>query len=320
MSRWVSRMVSRISRMHWAQWATLATLFLALGYLAWLGWGLLPRNHHEERAFNGERAMTWAQAQCDLGPRPAGSPEAFQTGDLIVRQLEAQGWKVRAQTFDHDSAQLRNLVGMKGEGSPVLALVTHYDTRMQADADSDPQKRDQPTLGANDGASGVSILLELARSLDFGRIEHPVWLVFLDGEANAGLPGWEAGLGAQALAQAVHPKAIIYLNLVGAANARFPRSPDATSLLQNQLWRLARTLEMDTVFLDDTGPLVQDAHTLFLEQKIPTAEILQPDYPYLHTTQDTCDQLDAATLQSVGRLLEAYVEGGRFLTLAPALR
>ncbi len=320
MSRWGSRMVSRISRVGWAQWATLATLFFALGYLAWLGWGLLPRNHHTERTFNGERALTWAQAQCDLGPRPAGSPEAFQTGDLIVRQLEDQGWKVRAQAFDHDSVQLRNIVGMKGEGSPVLALVTHYDTRLRADADPDPQKRDQPTLGANDGASGVSILLELARSLDFGRVEHPVWLVFLDGEANVGLPGWETGLGAQAFAQAVHPKAIIYLNLVGAAQARFPRSPDATPLLQKQLWRLARTLEMDTVFPDDTGPQVQDAHTLFLAQEIPTAEILQPDYPYLRTTEDTCKHLDPATLEAVGTLLESYLETGRFLTIAPALK
>ena len=151
-------------------------------------------------------------------------------------------------------------------------------------------------------------------------MQHPVWLAFLDGEANAGLPDWERGMGAGKLLEAVQPDAFIYLNLVGGEDAHFPRTTPASDLLQEQLWSVAARLGMDDVFIDEKGPVVDDAHALFLDAGVPSTAILQPDYPYFRTTRDDCKRLDKASLHAVGALLEFYLEEGGFLTVAPALK
>ncbi|HID34512.1 MAG TPA: M28 family peptidase [Anaerolineae bacterium] len=307
----------------WPQLATLAVFALSLGYLAWLGWGMLPQNAKDDRGFNGERAMSWAQAQCDIGPRPAGSDAIALTGEMIIKQLEDRGWKTRVQAFEYRGLALRNIVAMAGDagdGEPLLIIATHYDTRQRSDRDPDPDKRTEPTLGANDGASGASVLLELARALDKERLQHQVWLAFLDGEANAGLPDWAMGVGAGKLLEAVQPDAFIYLNLVGGENAHFPRTAPAADLLQEQLWSAAARLRMNDIFVDEKGPAIEDAHAVFLNAGVPSVGILQPDYPYFRTTRDDCKRLDKASLHAVGALLEFYLEDGSFLTVAPALK
>jgi len=304
----------------WPQLATLLVLALALGYLAWLGWGLLPREASVNAGFDGDRALSLAQTQCDAGPRPAGSPEDWRTGDDIAEELQRQGWKTAVEEYTVGSMQLRNIAGLAGESGPLLVIATHYDTRSVSDADPDPERRNQPSPGANDGISGVSILLELARALDAGKLEHRVWLVFLDGDADAGLPSWPASSGAQNFVEGRRPEAVIYLNMAGAADARFPQISDANELLQTQLWKQAAKLGYDALFTLETGPAIEDAHTIFAQADIPTAEIIQPDYPYARTSEDACDKLDAATLKAVGVLLESYIENNDFLTIAPSLK
>ena len=305
----------------WPQIATLFALSLALGYLAWLGWGLLPSQQvAPQDGFDGERALALAQDQCDIGPRPAGSPEDWRTADMILEQLQRQGWETAAEEYAVGSKQLRNVAGMAGSEGPLLVIATHYDTRSRSDRDSDPARRTQPTLGANDGASGVATLLELARALDTSRLQLRVWLLFLDGEADAGLAAWDESSGARHFIEGRHPSAVIYLNMVGATDAQFATVPDATDLLQTQLWRLAKRLGYEDRFIAGPGPIIEDAHTVFLRAGIPTAEIIQSDYPYARTTEDDCDKLDAGTLKDVGALLESYLENNDFLTIAPSLQ
>jgi len=311
--------MSRLPR--WPQLATLLVLALALGYLAWLGWGLAPSSAPAAKAgFDGDRALTIAEDLCAMGPRPAGSPQGWKTGAYILQQLQTMGLKTSHVDFTAGSAQLRNIAAMLGDSGPLLVVATHYDTRLVADLDPDPAKRQLPSPGANDGASGVAVLLELARTLDASQLQHRVWLVFLDGEANAGVPDWEGQLGSKYFLDGRHPAGAIYLNMVGAADARFPQAPDANELLQTQLWKLAAKLGHDDIFITEMGPSIADAHAVFLQAGIPTAEIIQPDYPYARTSEDACDKLDAATLKAVGVLLESYIENNDFLTIAPSLK
>jgi len=304
----------------WPQLATLLVLALALGYLAWLGWGLLPRTAPVNAGFDGDRALSLAQTQCEAGPRPAGSPENWRMGDDIAEELQRQGWKTAVEEYTAGAMQLRNIAGLAGASGPLLVIAVHYDTRSVADADTDPERRKQPAPGANDGISGVATLLELARALDVSHLRHRVWLVFLDGEADAGLPVWEAASGARDFVKGRQPDAVIYLNMAGAANARFPQAPDANDLLGTQLWKQAAKLGHEDLFPPETGPAIEDAHTIFVEAGIPTVEIIQPDYPYARTSEDRCDKLDAATLKAVGVLLESYLENNDFLTIAPSLK
>jgi len=305
----------------WPQIATLLVLLLALGYLAWLGWGLLPGNEPEETDdFDGKRALALAQDLCDIGPRPAGSAEAKRTSELILEELKRQGWETAEQVYAVGDTPLRNVAGLAGDEGPLLVIAAHYDTRSVSDLDPDPDKQEVPSPGANDDGSGVAILLELARALDLSRIKHQVWLVFLDGDAEVGLPDWEQSSGARQFIDGRYPGAVIYLNRVGATDATFPQPPSGARSLQLQLWKLADELGLEETFLPKTGPKLTDAHTVFLDAGIPTAAIIQPDYPYTHTTEDTCDKLDADTLSAVGALLEKYLEDGYSLTFLQTIR
>ena len=304
---------------HWSQVATLAILALALGYLAWLGWGLLPGVNPQRRGFDGDRALRLAKMLCDIGPRPAGSAADWSGGDAIRQELERLGWKTSAAEYMVDSKQLRNIVGMAGQSGPLLVLATHYDTRSLADADPDPARRQQPSPGANNGASGAAVLLELARALDASRLQHRVWLLFLDGEADAGLPDWPASSGARNFLAGRHGAAVIYLDKVGAPGAIFPPAPDANDLLQTQLWRLAQRLGGEERFPMQPGPGLEPTPALFAAAGLPTVAISQPHPPFNRTSQDTCDRLDAYALKAVGVLLESYLENNAFLTIVPSL-
>jgi len=308
---------------HWTQLATLFVLILALLYLAWVGWGLLPGHSSVAGAdFSGDRALTLAQEQCNLGPRPSGSDAGWRAGNWIADELQRQGWNVQQQQFNDGSMQLRNIIAKGNENAdgPVLVIATHYDTRVVSDLDPDISRRKEATMGANDGASGVAVMLELARSLDVSNLSHRVWLVFLDGEANSGVPGWEGMLGSRAFSRQHHPAAVIYLNKVGAVDAQFPKYPDATALLQTQIWKLAGKLGFRQQFISQFGPEVINAHTVFLKSDIDTANIVQPGYIADRTTLDNCDQLSANTLTRVGGLLERYLESDSFSIIAPSLK
>jgi Zn-dependent M28 family amino/carboxypeptidase len=125
-------------------------------------------------------------AQTDLGPRPTGSEAGWKTGDYIVEQLQRSGWTVETQEFEYQGVKARNIVGKRGRG-PIAIVGAHYDTRRQADSDPDPAKHTQPVSGANDGASGVAVLLEMARTLDVDKTQREIWLTFFDAEDNGSL-------------------------------------------------------------------------------------------------------------------------------------
>ncbi len=145
--------------------------------------------------FDGERSYQFVLQQEAIGPRPTGSEAGWKTGDTIIEQLKHVGWDVTSQEFIFKGVRGRNVIAKGGSG-PVIIIGAHYDTRPAADHDPDPSKRDEYILGANDGASGVAVLLELARVLDREVLKRQVWLVFFDAEDRGRLDGWPFSVGA----------------------------------------------------------------------------------------------------------------------------
>ena len=302
------------------QIATVLIFIAALGYLGWLGYGALPEptpTPTPTLSFDGERALVLAQTQCDFGPRPAGSPAGVRTGDWIIGQLQDLGWRVEVQeSTENTPAPLRNIVARAGTG-PVLMLATHYDTRLVSDQDPDPTLRPAPSPGANDSASGVAVLLELARVLERSRLTNQIWLTFFDAGANGGLEGWQPAMGSTLLAdsQTDLPAAMIEVHLVGGAEQQFLLEGNSTPALRTQIWNLASALGYGDTFVAQPGQTVADDHVPFLERTVPAVDIIDPDYPFWQTTNDTCDKLAATGLQRVGRVLESYVERGMLQAL-----
>lgn len=258
------------------------------------------------RTFSGEQAYAHVLEQCALGPRPTGSPAIRAAGDAIIAHLEGWGWAVETQEFTYRDTPVRNIIGRAGEG-PVVIVGAHYDTRRSADQE-DPTR---PVLGANDGASGTAVLMELARVLEKHRLRHQVWLVFFDAEDNGGLDGWDWCVGSSHMAAnlTVRPEAMILVDMVGDADQQFYFEHNSDPALQRELWEIAATLGYTTTFVPEYRWAVYDDHVPFARLGIPAVDIIDLDYPYWHTTRDTPDKVSLTSLERVGRVLEVWLEG-----------
>jgi hypothetical protein len=277
-------------------------------------------------AFDGESAYEFVLAQDALGPRPTGSEAGWATGDYLMEQLEGMGWEAVAHEFTFRGVKGRNVIGKRGGGtptelstSPVAMLGAHYDTRPYAD--HNPQgERDQWIMGANDGGSGVAVLLELARVLEVEKTGHEIWLAFFDAEDRGDLDGWPFSVGAGMLAQDLAaerlpqlpalPEFVVVVDMVGDAEQLLPYEAHSTAALNERIWSLAAQLGYDDVFVPRVKYAIIDDHRPFLEIGIPAIDIIDFDYPYWHTTQDTVDKVVPASLERVGRTLELFLETG----------
>ncbi len=282
-------------------------LLLASCFLLLASCGKAPR---PPAVFDGERAYAHVVTQCDLGPRPTGSPAWQATGDYIIAELEKHGWMVEMQEFTYRDTPMRNIIGKSGssDGQPVIILGAHYDTRRSADQENPAE----PVLGANDGASGVAVLLELARVLDRDKLQNEVWLAFFDAEDNGGLDGWEWCVGSSYMAAnlAVTPQAVVVVDMVGDADQQLYFEHNSDPALQAQLWGIAATLGYTSTFVAEYRWAILDDHVPFAQRGIPAVDIIDFDYPYWHTTQDTPDKVSAESLERVGRVLEVWLEQG----------
>jgi len=295
---------SRPNAMRSRAWALVAVVVLAVA-AALVGAGRL--RHRLD--FDREAAYTHVQAQVNLGARHPGTEAAWATGEYIRHELERAGCRVWTQEFSYRGVRLRNVVGVLGEGKgPISLLGAHYDTRRLADRDVSYPTR--PVPGANDGDSGVAVLLELARALDQERLANEVWLAFFDAEDQGGIDGWPWSVGASYMAANLPatPDHVIIVDMVGDADQRLTWERNSDPELLGLIWSVASDLGYGESFVPEYGHAVLDDHIPFVEAGIPAVDIIDLDYPYWHTIEDTPDKVRADSLQRVGRVLEALLE------------
>ena len=275
------------------------------------------------KIFDGTHAyQTYVTAFMNYSPHPAGSAAERAAGDYILAQLKESGWKTETQEFSFRNVPIRNVVGKIGEGrGPLVILGAHYDTRPRADQDK--VHPDQPVPGANDGASGVAVLLELARTLDTSKLKNEVWLAFFDAEDNGDLGGcvvapppcdnapwhWSIGTDYFAGKLTVKPEFVVIVDMIGDADQNIYYEQNSDKQLQEQLWSIAARLGFDKQFVAQYKWSMDDDHTPFLQRGIRAVDLIDFDYPYWHTTQDTADKVSGESLGRVGRVLQTWLEG-----------
>lgn len=258
--------------------------------------------------FEGQLAYQDVLAQVSLGPRTSGSPAHTAVIEYIYDELTKAGWQVTIQDAIMMGHPVENILAQRSDSQARLILGAHYDTRLIAEHDPDPSRRGQPGPGANDGASGVAVLLELARTLP--RDTVPIQLVFFDAEDNGGIPGWDWILGSKAFVQTLtmNPEAMILVDMVGDADLTLPMEQNSDSALTRSIWDTAQSLGYGDVFLSRGGLQILDDHIPFLNAGIPSVDIIDIAYPYWHTSQDTPDKISAKSLQVVGDTLLAWIQ------------
>lgn len=272
----------------------------------------LAAQDQPELRFDPDRAWQHLVTQVEFGPRIPNQPGHAGTRDYIVRELGAVMDSVTTQDFTQEirgvPLHMSNIIGVDGADLPTkVLLAAHWDTRPQADMDPDLSKRNQPIPGANDGASGVAVLLEVARVLHEAPAKVGVIIVMLDGEDYG--PGIEAMfLGSRYYARNVVPDRPawgILLDMIGDRDLQIPRegySQQRAPAVNDRIWRAARELGR-TEFVDVAGNPILDDHIPLLDAGIPMVDLIDFTFPWWHTVADTPDKCSPASLQAVGQVI-----------------
>ncbi len=261
-----------------------------------------------EKPFNANQAMADLEYQVDLGPRIPGSTAHDKIVQWLIDTLGNAGWSVSRQQTTAMGHPVVNVIAKRGNGRPWVVLGAHYDSRLWANNDPVPAKQKDPVPGADDGASGVAVLTELGRTLP-SDLPGQVWLVFFDVEDNGEIPGWDWLLGSQAFVDSLQakPDAAVILDMIGDANLDIYMERNSDININQQIWDTAARLGYGAQFIDTYKFSMLDDHTPFLQAGIPAVDLIDFDYPYWHTTQDTVDKTSASSLKAVGDTVQAWL-------------
>lgn len=290
-------------------------------------------------AFNADSAYQFVKKQVDFGPRVPNTAEHKACGDYLVNTLKKYGVEITEQTFvattyDGKKLNARNIIGsFNPKASKRILLTSHWDSRPFADQDS--LEKNKPVPAANDGASGVGVLLEIVRTLSVSATKPDlgVDIIFFDvedwGNSDVAKDKYSGYcLGSQYWAANKHtPNYTAYfgvlLDMVGAKGATFPKEGYSVQLAESvvkEIWDIAAQLGYSNYFLDQRGSAITDDHVPVNEvAKIPMVDIIhtQPNnlaqtfFKDWHTTHDTMENIDPKTLKAVGQTLVQvlYQEG-----------
>lgn len=270
--------------------------------------------------FDGKRAFDVLRTQTDFGPRNPNSAGHQKCASYLVAELGKYVSNVERQDFVHNGydGEVLKLTNIFGAFNPTAAerilLLAHWDTRPRADEEKDKSKLSQPILGANDGASGVAVLMELARLFHQSPPPVGVDLLFVDGE-DYGKPHDIENyfLGSRHFMQAkspeYKPRFAILLDMVGDRDLQIPmeqysmkNAPEAVELI----WSTAERLAV-TQFVNLPGEEISDDHVPLISGGLPTVDIIDFEYPYWHTSEDTPDKCSAESLAAVGKVIAHVV-------------
>ena len=287
--------------------------------------------------FDAQRAFAILEKQCEFGPRPPGSIAHRHTQRYLFTELQKYTEHVTLQPCQYEvegvTLQLNNILAEFGPGSPpvtgkgespsvsgeggsgeTLLLAAHWDTRPIADRDPAPENQNEPILGANDGASGVAVLLEIARVLSLKPPPRRVVIVLFDGE-DYGRSIDDMFIGSRFFAQNLgkwRPDYGILLDMVGDKDLSLPierYSWEANPQFAQAIWNRAATLGL-APFQQRLGAAIYDDHVPLIKVGIPMVNIIDFTYPYWHTVEDTVDKCSPKSLEVVATLVISIIYDG----------
>jgi glutaminyl-peptide cyclotransferase len=271
--------------------------------------------------FNGKDAFGFLLRQTSFGPRNPGSQGHSSCLQYLGSTMRGLADQVGMQEFSHtgyggEQFRLTNIIAsFRPDLTNRILLCAHWDTRPRAEHDENKSRRDQPIIGANDGASGVAVLLEIATLLKKTPPPVGVDLVLFDGEDYGKEGDTERYLlGSRYFASNFDKKTIprfgILLDMIGDTYLEIPREQNSQRFapdVMNLVWRTAQDLGV-TQFLDAPGEEIMDDHLPLNQAGIKTIDLIDFNYPdqtnrYWHTHQDTPDHCSGESLQAVGSVL-----------------
>jgi hypothetical protein len=270
--------------------------------------------------FDGDRAYDYLVKQVEFGPRVPGTEASARCRRYMCEHFSQLGLEVDSQVFNHDDSYSRSTIVMVnvvasawGESDAALVLMAHYDCRPRAEYASIPELMEKPIDGANDGASGVAVLMEMANLFAARKPPCRVDLVLVDGE-DWGVTGDRDNymLGSREFARRGirdRYRFGIVVDLVGDSDQQIYReafSERYAKPLNDVIFETAARLGIST-FYDSVKHPVLDDHISLNIGGVLSADIIDFDYAYWHTELDTPDKCSGESLANVGRVLAEIV-------------
>lgn len=280
--------------------------------------------------FNSDTAFKYVRRQVTFGSRVPGSEGHKKCEDYIIKKLHTAGAKVTEQkstveAYTGVTLPINNILGQfNPEDSTRILLVAHYDTRPWADNDSNPENANKPVPGANDGGSGVAVMLEIARQLSENNPGYGVDLLFVDAEDYGdssrfgnnektwclGSQYWVANMP---YTDANKPRFCVVIDMVGGINAKFYReyySDKYAKDVVDKVWSTAQKSGYADRFINKGGGGVNDDHIYINHGGIPAIDIIESNNdithtfpPTWHTNNDNLSNIDKASLKAVGQTI-----------------
>lgn len=268
--------------------------------------------------FSGVTALQHIAQQVSFGPRMIGHPAKQQTLDYIKTLVQPEADKFVVQAFQRHNLKGNNIWASFYPATPEpstmgrqnrIMLGAHWDTRPVADKDSDKEYAKLPVIGANDGASGVAVLLEIARLLNITPPPVTVDLVFFDLEDMGDIDGLPFSIGASAFVEKnrfYRPQRGVIVDMVCDKDLVIPRegfSRDGARQLQDSIWRIAEK-QQAAVFVDREGMYIYDDHVPFLKAGLEVVDLIHSPFPESwHSSNDRIERCSDKSLQQVGNVL-----------------
>jgi glutaminyl-peptide cyclotransferase len=274
------------------------------------------------REFAGHHAFGYLEQQMQFGPRIPGTPAHERAGDWILERLRATADTVTVQTVTHVTrgGQTLHLRNFFARFRPAVAdrvlFLAHWDTRPRADQSANLGQQRLPVPGANDGASGVAVLLGLADALKAKAPATGVDLLFVDGEDYGDFAADSSDVLIGSRYFAAHPPPgyqplfAVLFDMVADKDQQFYYEGNSQAFapeVVDRVWRVAGDLGYGRIFMPGVKHTLIDDHVALQKVGIHAIDVVDFDYPYWHTTDDTIDKVSAASLQVVGDVAVALV-------------
>lgn len=278
----------------------------------------------EHGPFDGEKALSYVRTQLAFGPRIPGTEGHRKTGDWIVQMMRERADTVIEQTWTHktvkgDTLPLRNILArFRPEAAERILYVTHWDTRPIADNAMEPDRRSLPVPGANDGASGVALLIALGDLLKQTPPTTGIDFLFTDGEdyGSFGPPEEDVLIGAKYFAEHLpspgyRPLFGVLWDMIGDRDLQIAKeghSVDKAADVVERVWRVASDLGYGQYFNPGNWGPITDDHLPLLAKGIPIIDVIDIAYSPHHTPDDTIDKVSAQSLKIVGDVAWAVLQ------------
>jgi glutaminyl-peptide cyclotransferase len=275
------------------------------------------------REFDGKTAFTYVERQMAFGPRIPGTAAHRQTGDWLATELRARADTLIVQEIPHvthrgggDTLHLRNFFArFRPTATERVLLLAHWDTRPHADQSQNLGQQRLPVPGANDGASGVAVLLGVADALKQRAPAMGVDLLFVDGEDYGDFAdSSDVLIGSRWFAAhqppGYQPLFAVLFDMVGDKDLQIYQEGNSLAVapeVVQRVWRVAADLGYERYFVPGVRHTLTDDHVSLQRAGIHAIDVVDFDYPFWHTTDDTVDKVGAASLQIVGDVAVALV-------------